>query len=340
MPTTYRVIADDLSRRITDGDLGPGDRVPSTRQIAADWGVAMATATKALAELQRRGLARAIAGVGTVVSGTEPPVPTLTHASAPHPNPVTTTDASSRIGVGTRRGQDVRERIVGIAIRIADAEGIGAVSMRRIGIELGVPTMSLYRWMPSKDDLTVHIVDATLGTMTWPDPPPPGWRAQLDYAARGQWAITRAHPWLAQLLSMTRPQLAPNAMLHTEWMMRALTTAGLSRAQSLRVALTLVGFVIGAALALDSERQALRDTGITSDEWMATQEARFSAIIATGRYPVLSGLSEEEDFDSGLEEIFETGLAIFLDGVDKMLRTANRGDVTRTRRATRRAASG
>ncbi|HEY7174209.1 MAG TPA: GntR family transcriptional regulator, partial [Micromonosporaceae bacterium] len=278
MPTTYRVIADDLSRRITDGELGPGDRVPSTRQIAADWGVAMATATKALAELQRRGLARAIAGVGTVVAGTDAPVP---HAPGPPTSPPAGAEASSRIGVGARRGRDVRERIVAVAIRIADAEGIGAVSMRRIGIELGVPTMSLYRWMPSKDDLTVHIVDATLGTMTWPDPPPPGWRAQLDYAARGQWAITRAHPWLAQLLSMTRPQLAPNAMLHTEWMMRALITAGLSRAQSLRVALTLVGFVIGTALALDSERQALRDTGITSDEWMATQEARFSAIIAT-----------------------------------------------------------
>ena len=213
----------------------------------------------------------------------------------------------------------MRDRIVETAVRLADTEGIAAVSMRRIGVELGVPTMSLYRWMPSKDDLTTHMLDVTLGRIDWPQPPPKGWRAQLEVVARAQWAITREHPWLAQLLSMTRPQLAPNAMMHTEWSMRALSGLGLSGGEALRISLTLVSFGIGTALAVDNELQAQRDTGITSEEWMDRQEAQTRAIFATGRYPFLAHFAEHEDFDAELDVLFDTGLALILDGVERSL---------------------
>jgi AcrR family transcriptional regulator len=225
----------------------------------------------------------------------------------------------------------MRERIVASAIRIADSEGIGAVSMRRIGIELDVPTMSLYRWIPSRDDLTLHMLDATVGTMTWPSPPPPGWRAQLEYAARGLWTTSVAHPWLGQIMSMTRPQLAPNAMLFTEWSMRALAEVGVPPAQALEVSLALVGFSVGIAIALENERQAERDTGITSDEWMATKEAAARAIFASGRYPVLAAFADD-DVGPELETVFETGLGIILDGVERLL--ARRQASTAPRRAT------
>ncbi len=60
-------VADELRRRIVDGDLRPGDRVPSTRAITREWGVAMATATKVLGALREDGLVRAVPGIGTVV---------------------------------------------------------------------------------------------------------------------------------------------------------------------------------------------------------------------------------------------------------------------------------
>jgi AcrR family transcriptional regulator len=348
MVSAYLGIANDLSERIHAGDLQPGDRVPSTRQISAQWGVAIATATKALAELQHRGLVRAVAGVGTVV--TEPataPAPadaTLVgreSGASRRPTPPLRTAAAlpprgPRTHNGRRIGDDMRDRIVDTAIRLADTEGIAAVSMRRIGVELGVPTMSLYRWMPSKDDLTLHMLDATLGRIDWPQPPK-GWRAQLETVARAQWEITRQHPWLAQLLSMTRPQLAPNAMMHTEWSMRALSGLGLTGGEALRISLTLVGFGIGTALALDNELQAQRDTGITSEEWMDRQEAQARAIFATGRYPHLSSFAEQEDFDSELDVLFEAGLGIILDGVERLLET--KAKVRPERPAKRSAAS-
>ena len=229
----------------------------------------------------------------------------------------------------------MRDRIVATAVRLADAEGIAAVSMRRIGAELGVPTMSLYRWVPSKDELTTHMLDATLGQIDWPEPPPKGWRAQLEFVARAQWDITREHAWLAQLLSMTRPQLAPNAMMHTEWSMRALSGLGLSGGEALRISLTLVSFGIGTALALDNELQAQRETGLTSEEWMNRQEAPALAIFATGRYPYLAHFAEHEDFDAELDVLFETGLAVILDGVERFL---ERKAAARPAAATRRSA--
>jgi len=52
--------------------------------------------------------------------------------------------------------------------------------MRRIGTELGMPTMSLYTWIRGRDELTLQMINATMGKQPWPQPPP-GWRAQLEY---------------------------------------------------------------------------------------------------------------------------------------------------------------
>ncbi|MGC4811213.1 GntR family transcriptional regulator [Micromonospora sp. DT228] len=67
----YLRIVGELRRRITAGELSPGDRVPSTRQIVREWGVAMATASRALTLLRQEELVRAVPGVGMVVTGPE-----------------------------------------------------------------------------------------------------------------------------------------------------------------------------------------------------------------------------------------------------------------------------
>ncbi|GAA3083743.1 hypothetical protein GCM10020000_82430 [Streptomyces olivoverticillatus] len=67
----FRRIADEIARRIAEGTLAPGERVPSTRQIAREWGVALATATKALTTLRLEGLVEARPRVGTVVAARE-----------------------------------------------------------------------------------------------------------------------------------------------------------------------------------------------------------------------------------------------------------------------------
>jgi DNA-binding transcriptional regulator YhcF (GntR family) len=305
MTAPYQQIAAEITERIRRGDLRPGDRVPSTRQITTEWGVAIATATKVLAELRSRGAVRSIPGVGTVVAGDD-------------------RDAPER--PAQRRAQPVRgdmhERIIRTAISIADAENLGAVSMRRIAVDLGVPTMSLYRWIPSKDDLLTGMLDAILGDGEWPVPPK-GWRAQLEYVARRQWAGYRDHPWLGQIVSLSRPQLAPRAMMHTEWSLRALDRYDLDNTTRLYIVLTIFGYVKGAAAGLDAERQAERDTGIDNEQWIKETDEQFAPVIQSGRFPTLAKLDRDADVDFSLESLFEFGLTVLLDGLTPLLnRTA------------------
>src|SRR3954451_9629537 len=207
-PPYLRIVA-ELRDRITMGELGAGDRVPSTRQITQDWGVAMATATKVLATLQQEGLVRAVPGVGTVVAGRQ---------STPRPRRL------REPGDGL-----TRERIVHTAIDSADAEGSGALSMRRVAAELGVATMSIYRHVRGKDELLLAMIDMAIGEWPLPEVPPAGWRARLELSSRLQWDGFRRHPWLAPAISLSRPQPTPNGMAHTEWALRALEGLGLDR---------------------------------------------------------------------------------------------------------------
>src|SRR5215469_10913008 len=140
----YQQIAAELRRQIELGELPPGARVPSTRAIVDEWGVAMATATKVLTELRHEGLVRAVPGVGTVVDGGRRP---------PRPGPAPRRHGVAEPGLSA-------ERIVAAGVAIADAEGLGAVSMRRVANELDVATMSLYRHVQDKDGLLLHMLDA------------------------------------------------------------------------------------------------------------------------------------------------------------------------------------
>lgn len=309
----YRVIADQIVDRIRKGELKPGDRAPSTRQITRDWGVAMATATKVLAELRSRGAVLTRTGAGSVVADH----PAFRPAS-PSP-PARARSAHSGTGTVTR------ERVIESAIATADSEGVAAVSLRRIAVNLNVSTMSLYRSIANKDDLLVGMMDALMGEEAWPATRPQGWRAQLEYIAHRQWRGYQSHPWLAQIVSLTRPQLAPNAMRHSEWTLRAIDCYGLDDTTRLYIVLTLFGHVRGAATGLESEQQAERDTGIDMEEWMRVHDARFAPVIQSGRFPHLAKLDNNANVDFDLDTLFEFGLARLLDGFATLIEGRQRG---------------
>jgi DNA-binding transcriptional regulator YhcF (GntR family) len=300
MSPSARIVA-DIRRRIAAGELRPGDRVPSTRQITREWGVAIATATKALAALRHEGLVRAVPGVGTVVDSREP---------APQPRRREHREAEREL---------TREQVVRAAIAVADAEGLGALSMRRVAADLGIPTMSLYRYVPGKDELVLLMADAALGEERLPEPPP-GWRAQLELSARLQWRLYRRHPWMPHVISMTRPQLLPNGVDHTEWALRALHGLGLPPNEVLHAAVTLLGYVRATALNLEWEAQAREETGVTDEEWMEAQDPAMGELLATGRYPTFAALVRTGELDLDLDSLFEHGLQQLLDGLAARIR--------------------
>ncbi|WP_326688615.1 TetR/AcrR family transcriptional regulator C-terminal domain-containing protein [Streptomyces sp. NBC_01795] len=295
MEPPYLRIAGAIRRRIDSGELEPGARIPSTRSITQEWGVAMATATKVLATLKQEGLVRAVPGVGTVVaeSGRERP-------STPHHGLT-------------------RDRIVRTAIALVDAEGLAALSMRRVATEFGVSTMALYRHVPSKGEL-VRLMSETAFNGEPLGSRPAGWRAQLEREARWLWGLYQRHPWLARAMAaLTRPMASPHAMRYTERVLNALNGLGLTPSQMIHVHLALLGYAQGVAAAVELESQARQDTGMTPEEWMASNEPRMETIQTAGSYPILSTLFDQEGFDLELDTLFEFGLARMLDGVESLI---------------------
>ncbi len=207
------------------------------------------------------------------------------------------------------------------AIELADAEGLAALSMRGVAGKLGLATMSLYRHVDGKDDLIAQMVDAVFGEALLPDTPPEGWRARLTVAARLQWSIYRRHPWLAQLVSITRPQALPNLLVHGEWALAAIDGRGLDAATMLIVHITLFSYVRGLAINIEWENEAEAASGLSEEEWMAATSPALDALAASGAFPtfarVLAALSD--NFDLDLDQLFEFGLEPLLDGLAPLL---------------------
>lgn len=319
MTAPYLRIVDEIRVRIASGELRPGDAVPSARRITRDWGVALATATKVLATLRAAGLTRSMPGVGTVVSGGVVPGGVVSGATANGPAAPRPAAASGPPAGPPRGDTDLsRKRIVQAAIGIADAEGVAQLTMRRIATELGVATMSLYRHVGGKDDLLIQMMDTVLGEEPLPATPPDGWRASLEFSSRLQWKGFRRHPWLAPALSLTRPQLVPNGMRHTEWALRALEGLGLTQQQKIHIHIALFSHVRGLALSLEPEAQAEQDSGMTADEWMETRQEEFFAVMRGGDFPMMLEVFSE-DLELDLDELFEFGLSRILDGLERYL---------------------
>ncbi|MEV1117800.1 TetR/AcrR family transcriptional regulator C-terminal domain-containing protein [Actinosynnema sp. NPDC049800] len=297
----YLRIAAELRARILTGDLRPGDRMLSTRQIAQRWGVAVATATKVVAALRDDGLVETKVGSGTVISA--------------RTDPARSTDRAVRAGVARQTLN--REHVLRTAIAIADAEGLDAVSMRRLAAELGVGPMSLYRHVENKDELVAQMADVVFGEADLPVEGPPGWRAKLELIARRQWRLCRRHLWLPRAVSFTRPLLVPNMMAQTEWVLRALDGLGLPIGTRVREALTLHALVITAALPLADEVEAEQETGVPLDRWWLAQRARADELLAGGQFPLLATIPQ--GVASDLDQLFEYGLARHLDGFAALL---------------------
>ncbi|GAA4079384.1 GntR family transcriptional regulator [Nonomuraea soli] len=286
-PPYLRIVA-DIERRIAEGELRPGEPVPTTRAIMGEWGVAMATASKALAALKQAGTIESTSRVGAVV-------------------------ASRRLPSRSAGGLD-RDRVVRVAMGIADAGGLAGLSMRAVAAELGVATMTLYRHLEAKAELTQLIADAAFAEIDYPEPPP-GWRSHLRVAAHLQWAAYQRHPWLPRLVSITRPAVLPGQLAYGEWTLRALDGLGLDPTTRMHVYATLVNYVRGTAFTIESEAAAELDTGMTSKQWGRARLSADGPLIAR-----IEGAEAELD----LESLFAFGLERLLDGLTFVITSRDR----------------
>ncbi|MGV4923957.1 TetR/AcrR family transcriptional regulator C-terminal domain-containing protein [Streptomyces sp. BHT-5-2] len=323
-PPPYRRIAAVIRARVDAGELAPGDRVPSTRRITQEWGVAMATATKALVALRQEGVVRVVPGVGTVVA--EP----ADRAGTPEAAPYMPAGAEPE---GTPRGRRpreadgalTRERIVRAGIEVADAEGLRALSMRRVAAVFGVSSMALYRHVAGKDELVMLMADAAFAEVRTPDPAPADWRDRMETGARLQWALYRRHPWLAPYLSISRPQPMGRAMALIEWTMARVE--GVDPVTLLHMAVTLLNHVRATAAGFEDDLEAEQHTGMDRDQWMAAMEPAYERILRSGAYPMYAKMDGVEGEAVTLDSLFEFGLARLLDGMSMVVEGRSPGRI-------------
>jgi hypothetical protein len=165
-----------------------------------------------------------------------------------------------------------------------------------------------------KEDLVIMMAEDLFARVPLPASPPGGWRAQLEAIARLQWSLYGQHPWLAPAINVTRPQMMPKGMAYTEWTLRALGGLGLDTTTRVHLAIGLLAYVRGISMSFESEASARRDTGMTDQEWMESQQAAFAAAFAAGPYPLLASLTMDPTLEMDMDSLFEVGLQSLLDG--------------------------
>ncbi|QLY33903.1 TetR/AcrR family transcriptional regulator [Nocardia huaxiensis] len=202
---------------------------------------------------------------------------------------------------GPKRGLSL-DQIVQAAITVADAEGYAALSMARVAKELGFTTMSLYRYVDSKDTLVDLLLDRAIG-----EPPAipreAGWRTGLEAWAWAEHRAIRAHPWWLDI-PMNSPPLGPNNMAWLEAGMSTLAAVPVAEPLKLQLLLNLSLSVIGRT-------RFLRDMVSRSHE-IDYQEMLLRVVDPT-RYPAVHSAISHRAFDSDDIDWDEADFAFFLD---------------------------
>jgi AcrR family transcriptional regulator len=158
--------------------------------------------------------------------------------------------------VSVASSQDRRREIVATAVRIADAEGLEAVSMRRLAEELGVATMTPYTHVESKDELIDLMRDEVSRAMLVPEPLPSEWRPALTAVAHRTRDAFEAHPWI-HAAQPRRPRGRINHMRHIEQSIQVATMLGLNRVRAGAVLTAVDDYVVGYCLRAQARRRML-----------------------------------------------------------------------------------
>lgn len=204
-----------------------------------------------------------------------------------------------------------RERIVEAAAHVADRGGLGAVSMRSVGGELGVEAMSLYHHVASKEALLDALAEWVFSRIVIPGADAQ-WRQALWVRAHSAREVLRAHTWGLGMIE-SRPTPGLSQLRHYDAMMGRLASAGFSAALATTAFATVDAFVFGFVL---TESTLPLDAGPGAEQRLAE-----AASLDTAEFPHLSTMLAEL-FDSGsysFSDEFSAGLTILLEGIERRL---------------------
>ena len=213
---------------------------------------------------------------------------------------------------GTGRGRLSPERVLRAAVALADSGGIESLTMRRLGQDLGVEAMSLYKHVANKDALLDGMVDLVFAEIELPDGDV-DWRTAMRARAVSTRTALVRHPWATPLMqSRTAP--GPATLHHHDTVIGTLRRAGFSVELTAHAFSVLDGYIYGFAM---QQRSLPFDTLEEAQEVGRQMFARMPA----GAYPHLTELTVQHILRPGYDygDEFEYGLDLILDGLDRAL---------------------
>jgi AcrR family transcriptional regulator len=222
---------------------------------------------------------------------------------------------------GSRQPRFTHDDIAAAAIRIADDEGIAALSMRRLAVELEAGTMTLYHYVRTKDELLALVSDAVMGEVVVPgEALDADWRSAIVAIAHSSKAALERHPWMFDIVE--DPDIGPNGVKHFDQALRAVASMPGTLADKLDVIFSVDEYVFGHCLHARGDQAHLEDV---HDESMMRY---VEDLVRTGDYPTLDALIEEHGTESLWNAItahshdpgrFDRNLHRLLDGIERTL---------------------
>ncbi|AIA03918.1 TetR/AcrR family transcriptional regulator [Streptomyces noursei] len=209
-----------------------------------------------------------------------------------------------------RRPAFSREAVTAAAVELADAEGLDAVTMRRVAAQVGAGVMSLYSYAPDKETLVDLMVDRVNGELPVTGALSGDWRTDLKTVAHHQRALMLRHPWLPAALS-THRSLGPHALAFLEHALAALRPTGLDGAAKLEVFSLLTGFV-----ASHVSHELTRATTAQSPDRAAAEARYLTTVAADGHHPELARALAAPGRPLTPEATFTRFLDRLVDGLD------------------------
>ncbi|MEV0310347.1 TetR/AcrR family transcriptional regulator [Nonomuraea fuscirosea] len=215
-----------------------------------------------------------------------------------------------------RRPVLAREAIVATAVALADAEGLDAVSIRRVAAELGARAMTLYSYIERKEDLLALMLDEISAEVLVAEPLPADWREALLLLARRERELVRRHPWRVDLVHQ-RVAVGPNGLRHVEQKLAAFDGLEIDRLAAWRFLAVFNDYMTGFVIREAVERAAPREQGIDDAERAAVAEPYIRELVDGGELARLAPMIEQGV--PGADDNFERGLGWVLDGIERHL---------------------
>ncbi|WP_239646236.1 TetR/AcrR family transcriptional regulator [Nocardiopsis valliformis] len=216
-----------------------------------------------------------------------------------------------------RRGPRHQLTVAGLveaAMVVAEAEGVEALSMRKVAAHLGVGAATLYTYVPDKAALLALMIDEMTGQVPLPHSRPGTWREKVEGWVREDLVSLREHPWLTEVTA--GPYVGPNGFAWMDSALRVFDGTGLSRQEAFSVVMAVDGLVQGHVAKVIAADRAERWTDPDGRSFATVQESYLATRrIEPGRFHAIEHLGVPPD----PVQVFEEALAWLLDGVEQKI---------------------